>query len=325
MKILVTGGSGFIGSNFINNLLEKGNQIVNLDKLTYAAKGKNLEHMGISENSNYKFALGDICDKYLVNSLFKEEKPDMVFNFAAESHVDRSLKNPDDFIKTNILGAVNIFEASLKNKTKRIIHISTDEVYGSRNKGSFSEDSSLTPSSPYSASKASADLIALSFYKSFNLPVIVTRSANNYGEYQFPEKFIPLFITNLIEEKKVPLMWSKENPGKNTRDWINVKDNCEAIWYAAINGKEGEIYNIPGNNERTNIDITNLLLKEFGYGDEMIEKISHRNAHDFRYSINGDKILQLGFEYKYKNLEKELNSLIRWYQENKSWWEPLKK
>jgi len=321
----VTGGAGFIGSNFINNLLEKGNQVVNLDKLTYAGEGNNLAHMGISEGINYHFIKGDICNKNLVNRIFKEEKPDMVFNFAAESHVDRSLKNPNDFIKTNVIGASNIFESSLKYKTPKIVHISTDEVYGSRKSGSFSEDSFLNPSSPYSASKASADLIGLSFFKSYNLPLIITRSANNYGKYQFPEKFIPLFITNLIEGKKVPLMWSLENPGKNTRDWIHVKDNCEAIWYAAINGEDGEIYNIPGMNEKTNIEITKYLLNEFGHGEEMIEKVPHRKAHDFRYSINGDKILQLGFRYEHKKLENELFSLIKWYKNNKSWWGPLKK
>jgi dTDP-glucose 4,6-dehydratase len=325
MKSLVTGGCGFIGSNFIKKLLERNFSVVNLDKQTYAGKGNNIEHIGLTDSPNYRLIKGDICNKFFVDQVFKKEHPDIVFNFAAESHVDRSLDNPNDFINSNVLGAANIFEASLDNKVERVIHISTDEVYGSIEDGSFSEDSRLNPSSPYSASKSSADLIGLSFFKSYHLPIIITRSANNYGPYQFPEKFLPLFITNLIQGKKVPLMYSSENPGLNQRDWLHVDDNCNAILFLAVRGKEGEIYNIPGMNEKTNIEVTKYLLKEFGYGEEMIEKISHRAAHDFRYSIHGDKLLDFGFEYKHKNFKNELSLLVDWYKKNESWWSPLKK
>jgi dTDP-glucose 4,6-dehydratase len=324
MKILVTGGSGFIGSNFVKMLVDKKEQVINLDKLTYAAKGKNIEHLGISQEENYNFVYGDICDSELVNKIFKYERPDIVFNFAAESHVDNSIKDPNSFVKSNVLGAENIFENALKYETPRVVHISTDEVYGSTKEGSFSEKSALNPSSPYSASKASADLLGLSFFKTYGLPIIITRSANNYGPYQFPEKLIPLFVTNLIERKKVPLMWSEENPGLNVRDWLNVQDNCEAIYFAAINGKEGEIYNIPGLNEKTNMEITKSILNAMGCEEDMIEKINHRNAHDFRYSIRGDKILNLGFEYKHLGFEKEIPKLVDWYKKNKSWWGNLK-
>lgn len=200
----------------------------------------------------------------------------------------------------------------------------TDEVYGSSDDKSFNEEENLNPSSPYSSSKAAADLQALAYFKTHNLPVIITRSANNYGPHQFPEKILPLFITNLIEQKKVPLMWSEENPGLNIRDWLNVKDNCRAIWFISQNGKNGEIYNIPGENEKTNIEMTKKLLNYFNYGEEMIEKIPHRKAHDFRYSIVGHKLKNLGFEYKYKDLDKEIKKLIEWYKDNKEWWESLK-
>lgn len=324
MKVLVTGGSGFIGSHFVKKLLEDEYSVVNLDNLTYAAKGKNLEHMGVSEKENYHFVKGDICNSELVEKVFEEERPEIVFNFAAESHVDRSITSPGSFIQSNIVGAANIFNSALRYKTPRVVQISTDEVYGSIESGSFSEDSKLNPSSPYSSSKASAELIGLSFFKSFNLPLIITRSANNYGSYQFPEKLLPLFITNLLEGKKVPLMWSKENPGLNQRDWLHVEDNCNAIHFLGFQGKEGESYNIPGMNEKPNIEVTRSLLNAFGFGEEMIERVPHRSAHDFRYSINGDKLLELGFQYKHSDFEKELSGLIKWYKENKSWWGKIK-
>jgi dTDP-glucose 4,6-dehydratase len=324
MKVLVTGGSGFIGSHFVKKLLDNEYEVVNLDKSTYAAEGKNLEHMGLSKKGNYHFILGDICDSELVERVFEKEKPEMIFNFAAESHVDRSITNPDSFIQSNIIGATNIFNSALRYKPFRVVQISTDEVYGSIESGSFSEYSKLNPSSPYSASKASAELIGLSFFKSFNLPLIITRSANNYGSYQFPEKLLPLFITNLLEGKKVPLMWSEGNPGLNQRDWLHVEDNCNAIYFLGFGGKEGEVYNIPGRNEKTNIEVTHLLLNAFGFGEEKIEKVPHRSAHDFRYSINGDKLLELGFEYEHLDFEEELQELIRWYKENKSWWGKIK-
>jgi len=327
-KILVTGGCGFIGSNFIKYLLSESREeisIVNLDKQTYAGKGKNIEHMGFEEDNRYQFVRGDIADKGLIEKIFLDYNPELVFNFAAESHVDRSIQNPGDSVNTNVMGATNLFDAVKKFKTPRIIQISTDEVYGSTKKESFDENAKLNPSSPYSASKASAELIGLSYFKTHKLPIVITRSSNNYGPYQFPEKFLPLFITNLIEGKKVPLMWSKENPGLNIRDWLHVDENCRAIWFISQKGKNGEIYNISGDNERTNIEMTDMLLKDFGYGDEMIEKIEHRKAHDFRYSINGDKLKKLGFKLEYKNLEYHLKEVIEWYRRNKDWWGPLKK
>ncbi len=327
MKILVTGGCGFIGSNFIKYLLTEENeiQVTNLDKQTYAGLGKNIEHMKLDKNENYKFIKGDICNKTLIENIFETENPELVFNFSAESHVDRSIQNSNDFISTNILGTANILDASLKFHVKKFIQISTDEVYGSIDQGSFSEENNLNPSSPYSSSKACADLLALAYFKTHNLPVIITRSANNYGPYQFPEKILPLFITNLIDNKKVPLMWSLENPGLNVRDWLHVRDNCRAIWFVSKNGKDGEIYNIPGENEKTNIEMTRLLLNHFKLDETMIQHIEHRKAHDFRYSISGKKLKNLGFEYEHKDLNNEIRETADWYKNSQDWWRPLKK
>jgi len=330
MKVLVTGGCGFIGSNFIQYLLtdkeiKEEITVLNLDKVTYAGKGNNIEHMGLSQHKNYEFVQADIANREIVDYIIAKNQPDIIFNFAAESHVDRSIENSDSFEQSNFLGACNIFKAALKYKTKKVVQISTDEVYGSINQGSFSEESFLNPSSPYSSSKAAAELMALSYYKTHNLPVIITRSANNYGPYQFPEKILPLFITNLIEGKKVPLMWSEENKGLNVRDWLNVKDNCRAIWFASQNGENGNVYNIPGENEKTNLEITKIILNGFNLGEEMIEKVPHRKAHDFRYSILGHKIKKLGFQYSYLNLEEEIKKVVEWYKSNPTWWEPLKK
>lgn len=329
MKVLITGGCGFIGSNFINYILTNQNirdslSVINIDNITYAGKGNNLRHMNLSENENYEFIKGDIANRNFLDYIITKNKPDIIFNFAAESHVDRSIEDSDAFGHSNIMGACNIFKSALRNKIKKIIQISTDEVYGSIKEGSFSEESFLNPSSPYSASKAAADLMALSYYKTHKLPVIITRSANNYGLYQFPEKILPLFITNLIEGKRVPLMWSEENPGLNVRDWLNVRDNCRAIWFASQNGQEGEVYNIPGENEKTNIEMTKIILNHFGCGEEMIEKVPHRKAHDFRYSILGDKLKRLGFRYEHQELGYEIKKVIEWYKENPNWWRPLK-
>jgi len=328
-KILVTGGCGFIGTNFIKYLLTNPEvneeiSVINLDKQTYAGKGKNIEYLGLNKDSRYKFIKGDICDKEFIKKIFNEEKPEIIFNFAAESHVDNSIKDSDNFIMSNIVGTVNLLDVAKENNIKKFIQISTDEVYGSSKDKSFSEEDHLNPSSPYSSSKAAADLQALAYSKTYDLPVIITRSVNNYGPYQFPEKLLPLFITNLIEQKKVPLMWSNENPGLNIRDWLNVEDNCRAIWFISQNGKNREIYNIPGENEKTNIEMTKKLLNYLCYGEEMIEKIPHRKAHDFKYSIVGQKLKNLGFEYKHKDLDKEIEKLIEWYKNNKEWWKSLK-
>ena len=328
MKVLVTGGSGFIGSNFIKYLHDNSRdfnieKIINVDKLTYAGRGNNLEHMNI--NKKYSFYLSDIGDKKNMREIFSKEKPNYVFNFAAESHVDKSIVNSSDFIKTNIIGALNLFEASLENKIKKFIQISTDEVYGSIKEGSFTEKDTLSPSNPYSGSKASADLLALSYFKTHNLPILITRSANNFGPYQFPEKLLPLFITNLIQGKKVPLMWSEENPALNVRDWLHVEDNARAIWFLSNNGENGQIYNIPGSGERTNYEITKDLLEIFSLNFDMVEKIPHRKGHDFRYSINREKLFNLGFNHKRTNVREELESLCNWYIDNERWWLPLKK
>lgn len=329
MKILVTGGCGFIGSNFIRYLLTIPGirtplTVVNLDNQTYAGRGKNIEHMGLSPKK-YSFIKGDICDKSLVERVFAEEKPELVFHFAAESHVDRSIQSSDDFVMTNVVGTANLLEAAKKIKVQRFVQISTDEVYGSIEKGSFPETAPLNPSSSYSASKAAADLLALSYFKTHQLPVVITRSANNYGPYQFPEKLLPLFITNLIDRIKVPLMWSPENPGLNERDWLHVEDNCRAIWFVSQHGNEGGVYNIPGENERTNMEMTQMLLNCFCYGEEMIQRVPHRKAHDFRYSIDGTNLEALGFQYNHKDLKSEIQKLTEWYAQNQGWWRPLKK
>lgn len=328
-KILVTGGSGFIGSNFIQYLLtdseiEQPTKVVNLDKITYAGTGRNIELMGLDKDPRYSFIKGDICDSKLVRNVFEDYSPDFVFNFAAESHVDRSIQGNTPFIKSNIEGAVNLLESSRTSGLERFVQISTDEVYGSISNGSFSEESALNPSSPYAASKAAAENMAMAYFKTHNVPVMITRSANNYGSFQFPEKLIPLFITNLIQGKKIPLMWSEDNPGLNVRDWLHVEDNCRAIWDISQKGFGGEIYNIPGGNEKTNAHIARSLLKVFEFGEEMIERVSHRKGHDFRYSISGEKLDSLGFEYKHLDFDKELIKTAEWYKQNKTWWGQLK-
>jgi len=330
MKVVVTGGSGFIGSNFIKYLLTDSEineeiNVVNIDKISYAGIGKNIEYMNLSWHRNYKFIRADICDANFIDWIISENKPDMIFNFAAESHVDRSISDSNIFEQSNFLGACILFKSAIKNGIKKFVQISTDEVYGSIENGSFGEESKLNPSSPYSATKAAADLNALALFKTHKFPVIITRSANNYGPYQFPEKILPLFITNLIDGKKVPLMWSGENPGLNVRDWLHVRDNCRAIWFASQKGESGNIYNISGENERTNIYMTKLLLNHFNFNEDMIEKVQHRKAHDFRYSVSNDKIKKIGFRNIHNDLHKEIKTIVDWYRNNENWWRPLKK
>lgn len=326
-KILVTGGSGFIGSNFIKFILRdlegQNLQVINLDCLTYAGKGRNLEHEGLDKDSRYVFVRGDISNADLVNRVFDDMKPKMVFNFAAESHVDNSINHPNISVSTNIQGTLNLLEASRKG-IERFVQISTDEVYGSRPTGSFKETDVLAPSSPYSASKASAEAFVHAYQRTHGIPAVITRSSNNFGPYQFPEKLIPLFVTNLIDRKKVPLMWSEKNPGLNVRDWIYVGDNCRAIWHVANKGTEGEVYNIPGDNELNNTQITEMLLSYFGKGEEMIDRVEHRKGHDFRYSIDGEKLKGLGFQSSGKPFNDRLNETCRWYENHQNWWRPLK-
>ena len=336
MRVLVTGGCGFIGSNFIKYLLTDQEitifpdldlEVFNVDKQTYAGQGKNLEHMGLTKHLGYSFVKGDICDRGLMERVFSEHKPEMVFNFAAESHVDRGILNASPFVTTNLLGTQVLLDLAVKHDVDRFVQVSTDEVYGSLSKDapSSKETDLKHPRSAYSASKSGAEDLAIAACETHALPVVITRSSNNYGPYQFPEKLLPLFITNLIEGKKVPLMWSPENPGLNVRDWLHVEDNCRAIWFLARKGIPGGVYNIPGKTERTNAYMTSILINEFGFGEEMVERVPHRLGHDFRYSINGDKLRELGFEYKHTDLGRGIKDLVTWYKANESWWRPLKK
>jgi len=316
LKLLVTGGCGFIGSNFIRYMLEKypDYQILNLDKLTYAGNPANLKDL--ENNPNYSFVKGDICDPIIVNEVMK--KVDQVVHFAAESHVDRSIEDGSVFVRTNVLGTNTLLQSALANNIKKFIHISTDEVYGSTMEGSFTENDNLNPSSPYSSSKAGSDLLAMSYYTTYGLPVCITRCTNNFGPYQYPEKLIPFFISRLMERKKVPVYGT----GLNIRDWIYVEDHCSAIDFVLHKGSSGEIYNIDGGNELTNLEITKSLLDAFVYDESMIEYVEDRKGHDFRYSLNGDKLKKLGWSPKH-NFDQALKCTIEWYFENKLWWSSL--
>jgi dTDP-glucose 4,6-dehydratase len=320
MKILITGGAGFIGSNFILRMMNSHPEvgIVNLDILTYAGNLNNLK--GVEKNPRYTFIKGDICDPDIVNAIIKKHRVDTIIHFAAESHVDRSIGKSSEFVRTNVLGTHNLLECARHQSISRFIHISTDEVYGSTLKGSFKENDILSPSSPYSASKAGSDLLALSYFKTYNLPVIITRCTNNFGPYQFPEKLIPLFVTNLIEGKKVPVYGT----GKNIRDWIHVGDHCRAVEFVLDKGITGEIYNIGGGNEKTNIEITEKILKFLKKDDSSIEYVTDRPGHDFRYSLDCSKLLKMGWRPQY-SFEEALKDTIEWYIQNEWWWRPLKK
>ncbi|HKL75149.1 MAG TPA: dTDP-glucose 4,6-dehydratase, partial [Halanaerobiales bacterium] len=276
MKILITGGAGFIGSNFIHYLLENyDDQIINIDKLTYAGNLDNLRN--ISSAKNHKFYQGDIISKDFIEEVF-DKSVDYVVNFAAETHVDRSIDNSNKFIKTNVEGTQVLLDRALECDIKNFVQISTDEVYGSIKKGKFNENNMLNPNNPYAASKAGADFLVKSYNNTYNLPVNITRSSNNYGPYQYPEKLIPLFITNIMQDKKLPLY----GDGKNIRDWIYVKDNCRAIDLIMRKGKNGEIYNIGANNEKTNLEITKAILKIMNKDESMIRYVKDRPGHDYR-------------------------------------------
>jgi dTDP-glucose 4,6-dehydratase len=318
-KILVTGGCGFIGSNFIHNFMKNNPKakIKNLDKLTYAGRLENL--FDLEKNPDYEFIKGDICDPKIVENAM--QGCEAVVNFAAETHVDRSIQDSDAFVKTNFFGVKVLCEQARKQGIEKFLQISTDEVYGQIKKGSFRETSPLQPRNPYSAAKAGGELLAMSYFTTYGLPVVVTRSSNNYGPFQFPEKVMPLFITNLMLGKKVPLY----GEGKQIRDWLFVEDNCEAIELCLKKGKAGEIYNIGGEQELPNIELTKKILKEMNCGEEMIQKVPDRLGHDFRYSLGCSKIKkELGWNQKTK-FEQGLKETIKWYRENKTWWEPLVK
>lgn len=320
MRLLVTGGAGFIGSNFVRRIVNGTysgvSQLTVLDKLTYAGTLKNLEMLPAD---SFEFIKGDIANPDLISDLTKRN--DAIVNFAAESHVDRSITGARDFIETNVLGVQNLLAASLQNQDSVFVQVSTDEVYGSISEGSWSEEYPLLPNSPYSASKASADLICRSYNRTFGLDIRVTRCSNNYGPHQFPEKVIPLFVTNLIDNGKVPLYGN----GLNVRDWLHVDDHCDGIYSVLSEGKSGNIYNIGGGRELTNRELTEIILRKFDRDESSIEYVTDRLGHDLRYSVSHEKITrELGYKPKI-NFEDGIEETIEWYKRNESWWRPLKK
>lgn len=319
MRILVTGACGFIGSNFVRHILEKYPKyhVLNLDKLTYAGNLNNLKDL--QENPRYKFVKGDICDRELVGKLISDDI-DAVVNFAAESHVDRAIQDASSFVQTNVYGTYVLLEASRKHNIKKYLQISTDEVYGSIEKGSFKETDLLEPNNPYSASKASADMMARSYNRTYGLFTLITRSSNNFGPFQYPEKLIPSFIIHLLKAEKVPLY----GDGLNVRDWLFVQDNCEAIDLVLHKGISGEIYNIGAKNEKTNLEMAKFILREMGKSDDFINFVEDRLGHDRRYSLNESKVRKLGWTPK-NEFYSALKKTISWYKENEWWWKPLLK
>ena len=316
MRILVTGGAGFIGSNYVKHILNKSNnndlQVLVLDKLTYAGTLENLSE--VIDKSNLEFIQGDICDSNLVEKLVSN--CDRVINFAAESHVDRSIVSAEEFVRTNVLGTQMILEAIRKKPKIKFIQVSTDEVYGSIESGSWDENFPLKPNSPYAASKASADLITIAYQKTYSLDLMISRCCNNYGPNQFPEKIIPLFITNLIEGKKIPVY----GDGLNVREWIHVDDHCRGLEQIFENGIAGEVYNLGSNAEFTNLELTTELLKSFGLGEDKINYVADRLGHDRRYSLNFEKASKhLGYK-PVVSFESGLLETIDWYKNNSNWW-----
>ena len=320
MRFLVTGGAGFIGSNFIHYIHSRypEDEIINFDKLTYAGNLENLQDL--EGDLCYKFYKGDICDPAAVEkAIGLVERVDAIVNFAAETHVDRSILSAGSFVNTDVYGTYVLLEAVKKHKIERYVHISTDEVYGSIEKGSFTEDSPLRPNSPYAASKAGGDLLVRSYFKTYGLPVIITRSSNNYGPYHYPEKVIPLFITNAMQGKKLPLY----GDGRNVRDWLYVEDNCAGIDTVLRKGRVGEIYNIAGENEKQNIEITKLILKELGQSEGLIEYVKDRPGHDRRYSLDCSKLKEMGWKPKV-GFEEGIKRTVGWFRQSRDWWMKIK-
>jgi dTDP-glucose 4,6-dehydratase len=323
MRLLVTGGAGFIGSHYVRTVLDgawgsalEPEAVVVLDKLTYAGNLANLDP--VREDARLRFVQGDICDPVLVDELMGQV--DAVVHFAAESHVDRSIAGAEDFVKTNVVGTQTLLDAALRHGLDRFVHVSTDEVYGSIESGSWDEDQPLEPNSPYSASKAASDLLARAFFRTHGLDVRVTRCSNNYGPYQFPEKVIPLFVTNLVDGRNVPLY----GDGGNIRDWLHVDDHCRAIHLVLEGGRAGEVYNIGGGTELTNKELTGRLLAATGTDWDRVEQVPDRLGHDRRYSVDWSKIrAELGYEPAW-TLDDGLAATVKWYAENRAWWEPLK-
>ncbi|HDR7351816.1 dTDP-glucose 4,6-dehydratase [Bacillus wiedmannii] len=321
MNILVTGGAGFIGSNFVHYMLQRYEtyKIINFDALTYSGNLNNVK--SLQGHPNYSFVKGEIQNGELLEHVIKERDVHVIVNFAAESHVDRSIANPIPFYDTNIIGTVTLLELVKKYPHIKLVQVSTDEVYGSLGKtGRFIEETPLAPNSPYSSSKASADMIVLSYYKTYQLPVIVTRCSNNYGPYQYPEKLIPLMVTNALEGKKLPLY----GDGLNVRDWLHVTDHCSAIDSVLHKGRIGEVYNIGGNNEKTNIDVVEQIISLLGKTKEDIAYVTDRLGHDRRYAIDAQKMKnELGWEPQY-TFEQGLKETVEWYEHHIEWWKPLK-
>lgn len=320
MKILITGGAGFIGSNFIRFILNKypDYEIVNLDKLTYAGNLESLQ--GIEGHSKYNFIQGDIVDGQLVESIVKQHKISIIINFAAESHVDRSIDHPNLFIRTNVLGTQVLLDVASRNNVQKFIQISTDEVYGSLgDQGYFTEETALAPNSPYSASKAAADLLVKSYYETYQMNVNITRCSNNYGPYQYPEKLIPLTIKNAIENKDITVYGS----GLNVRDWLHVQDHCSAIDLVLHKGLPGEVYNIGGHNEQKNIELVKAILCQLGKTEKLIKYVEDRKGHDWRYAIDPRKITtQLGW-VPVNTFNNGLTDTIKWYLNNEHWWKKV--
>jgi dTDP-glucose 4,6-dehydratase len=318
MRLLITGGAGFIGSNYVRMLVNgelKGiSKLIVLDKLTYSGNKQNLNDL---DSSSFEFIQGDICDSELVSNLSKQV--DAIVNFAAESHVDRSIDSSREFFQTNVLGVHTLLESARKSDVGIFLQVSTDEVYGSITEGSWDENFPLKPNSPYAASKASADLISQAYHRTYGMDVRITRCSNNYGPYQYPEKVIPLFITNLIQDKKVPLY----GQGLNVRDWLHVTDHCRGIHLVLTKGKPGDIFNIGGGRELSNLELTRVILREMGAWEERIEEVADRLGHDFRYSLNIGKIeKELGYKPEVR-FEEGISQTIEWYKSHKKWWGPL--
>lgn len=317
MRIVVTGGAGFIGSNYIRFALQAHDdvEIVNFDKLTYAGNLANLRD--VERDPRYRFVRGDICDREAVNAALAGAEA--VVNFAAETHVDRSISSPDDFIRTDVMGTHTLLEAVRVLGVERYLQISTDEVYGSTDEGAFTETDTIKPSSPYAASKAGADLLVLAAHRTYGTPVLITRSSNNYGPCQYPEKLIPLFVTNALADEPLPLY----GDGLNVRDWLYVTDNCAAIDLVLRNGVIGEVYNIGAGNEVTNRVLTKAILDLTGKDEALIRPVGDRLGHDRRYAVNADKVRSLGWEPR-TSFDDGLSATVAWYRENPLWWQPLK-
>ena len=318
MRLLVTGGAGFIGANFVRFVLDETSEVwvTNLDALTYAGNLASLRD--VEDDPRYTFVHGDVRDPELVDGLVADA--DAVVHFAAESHVDRSIDGPREFLESNVVGAGVVFDACRRHEVSRVLHISTDEVYGSIDEpDSFTESDPLVPNSPYSASKAAADLLARTYRTTYGFPITVSRTANNYGPYHYPEKVIPLFVTNLIDGAKVPLY----GDGSNVRDWTHVRDNLRAQWLILTEGVPGEVYNVGAGNEMTNKELTFAILEQFGFGEENIQHVPDRPGHDLRYSIDTAKVRALGWQPQIA-FEDGLAATVAWYRDNEWWWRPLK-